>query len=254
MRAVFELAAALTVINLAYAVPLTPRVGGDDKNSHHTHWEHPTPETDYYISFGPRPYFILQNMTEGPLKSKLESCQNGPFEVTGWSIGHRGGGTLQIPEETVQSTMAGARMGAGVLECDVSFTADRGLVCRHDLCDLHTTTDILVRPELAAKCSKPFTPANDTASASALCCTADITLDEFTSLCGKMDGFNKSVSSLAPAASPEHLKSVVFSMGCLSETLEHELTVIYRLPLLRISSRAVSLPGELSSTTLVVLS
>jgi glycerophosphoryl diester phosphodiesterase len=43
----------------------------------------------------------------------------------GASIGHRGGGTLFFPEETVESTMAGARMGAGILECDVSFTSDR---------------------------------------------------------------------------------------------------------------------------------
>ena len=34
-------------------------------------------------------------------------------------------------------------MGAGVLECDVAFTKDRGLVCRHAQCDLHTTTNIL---------------------------------------------------------------------------------------------------------------
>lgn len=93
----------------------------------HTAIEPPTTEQEYYISYGPRPYYIIQNMTDSPLKTKLESCQNGPFQISDWSIGHRGGGTLQIPEETVESTMAGARMGAGVLECDVSFTSDRGL-------------------------------------------------------------------------------------------------------------------------------
>ncbi|KIW16577.1 hypothetical protein PV08_03765 [Exophiala spinifera] len=153
------------------------------------------PADEYYISFGPRPYYLIQNMTESPLKSQLESCENGPFGVTAWSIGHRGGGTLMIPEETVESTMAGARMGAGILECDVSFTSDRGLVCRHDICDLHTTTDILLRPELAKKCHTPFTPANATHDATALCCTADITKDEFMSLCGKMDGFNASATT-----------------------------------------------------------
>ncbi|KAJ9496375.1 hypothetical protein H2202_008038 [Exophiala xenobiotica] len=161
----------------------------------HTSTVAPTTPDEYYISFGPRPYYLIQNMTESPLKKKLESCENGPFEVTAWSIGHRGGGTLQIPEETVQSTMAGARMGAGILECDVSFTSDLGLVCRHDICDLHTTTDILLRPELAAKCNTPFTPANETSDAVALCCTADITKDEFMSLCGKMDGFNASATT-----------------------------------------------------------
>jgi len=43
------------------------------------------------------------------------------------------GGDLQIPEESVQSEHAGERMGAGILECDVSFTHDRGLVCRHSV-------------------------------------------------------------------------------------------------------------------------
>jgi len=73
-------------------------------------------------------------------------------------------------------------MGAGILECDVSFTGDRGLVCRHSLCDLHTTTDILLRPALAKKCTVPFTPANGTAPANALCCTSDITMAECESL------------------------------------------------------------------------
>jgi glycerophosphoryl diester phosphodiesterase len=142
---------------------------------------YPTSSQDaYLVSLGPRPYYLINNMTDSPLKQKLESCKNKPVTITDFSIGHRGGGTLQFPEETVQSEDAGARMGAGVLECDVSFTADRGLVCRHSLCDLHTTTDILLRPELAKKCTQPFTPANGTASASALCCTSDITTAECT--------------------------------------------------------------------------
>ena len=41
-------------------------------------------------------------MTAGPLRTKLESCYNDDFNVTGFTIGHRGGGTLQFPEETVQ--------------------------------------------------------------------------------------------------------------------------------------------------------
>jgi len=163
--------------------------------SGHTALDAPTPKTDYYVSLGPRPYYIIQNMTESPLKTQLESCQNGPFSISDWSIGHRGGGTLQIPEETVQSTMAGARMGSGILECDVAFTQDRGLVCRHSLCDLHTTTNILLIPELAQKCTTPFTPANATSPATALCCTSDITTEEFMSLCGKMDGSNASATN-----------------------------------------------------------
>ena len=49
-------------------------------------------------------------------------------------------------------------MGAGIVECDVTFTKDLELVCRHAQSDLHTTTNILVTP-LAGKCTQPFTPA-----------------------------------------------------------------------------------------------
>ena len=74
--------------------------------------------------------------------------------------------------------MAAARMGAGIVECDVTFTKDRELVCRHSQCDLHTTTNILSVPALAAKCSQAFTPADPATGkkASAKCCTSDITL------------------------------------------------------------------------------
>lgn len=84
--------------------------------------------------------------------------------------------------------MAGAKMGAGILECDVAFTVDRGLVCRHSLCDLHTTTNILLHPDLAVKCTVPSTPSNATSPANAIFCTSDITTDEYLTLCGKQDG------------------------------------------------------------------
>lgn len=193
---------AAILSNVANAVPLAGRQSGkfgersadDWSDLPHTPLEQATPEAGYFISYGPRPYYLLDNMTDSALKQKLKSCENGPFEITAFSIAHRGGADLQIPEETVQSSVAGARMGAGVNECDVAFTSDLELVCRHDQCDLHTTTDIMNRPELRAKCTTPFTPANDTAPASAKCCTSDITLEEFKGLCSKMDGFNKSVS------------------------------------------------------------
>ena len=119
-------------------------------------------------------------------------CADRPvFLQTNFSIGHRGGGAL-VPRAHKESHEAGARMGAGFLECDVTFTKDGALVCRHDQYDLHTTTNILVTP-LADKCSVPFSPAEFDASgkrtkaASALCCTSDLTLDQFKSLKGKMD-------------------------------------------------------------------
>jgi len=147
------------------------------------------------VQLGPRPFFLVDDMQESRLKRKLEACSAGPFRKTDFSIGHRGA-ALQFPEHTEESYRAGARMGAGILECDVTFTKDLELVCRHAQCDLHTTTNILAIPELAAKCSVPFQPAvydaggNLVRPASARCCTSDITLEEFRMLRGKMDAFD----------------------------------------------------------------
>ncbi len=151
----------------------------------------------FNVQLGPRPYYLVNDLEPGPLKAQLEQCSEGPFERSDFSIGHRGA-ALQLPEHTRESYQAAARMGAGIIECDVTFTADRELVCRHSQCDLHTTTNILAIPELAQKCSAPFTPADPVAGtpASAECCTSDISLAEFKSLCGKMDGFDPDATSV----------------------------------------------------------
>ena len=107
---------------------------------------------------GPRPFFLVNDMTDSPLKQRLLACTEGDkYKRTQFSIGHRGA-ALQFPEHTKESYEAAARMGAGIVECDVTFTKDKELVCRHAQNDLHTTTNILATP-LAAKCIKPFTPA-----------------------------------------------------------------------------------------------
>ena len=147
------------------------------------------------IQVGPRPFYLVDDMAESPLKSKLQSCTEKPIQTPQpFSISHRGG-PLQFPEHSRQGMLAAARMGAGVVECDVAFTADRQLVCRHSQCDLHTTTNILTIPHLAAKCSKPFTPASGDNPADARCCTSDITLAEFKSICAKMDSSNDSATT-----------------------------------------------------------
>jgi hypothetical protein len=110
------------------------------------------------VQLGPRPYYLVDDLPPGTLKERLQQCADGPFESTDFSIGHRGA-ALQFPD-TKESYEAAARIGAGILECDVTFTQDRQLVCRHSQCDLHTTTNILAVPELAAKCSAPFSPAD----------------------------------------------------------------------------------------------
>lgn len=150
------------------------------------------------IQLGTRPDYLIEDMADGALKTKLASCKDGAFYRTDFSIGHRGA-PMQYPEHTKESYIAAARMGAGIVECDVTFTNDKELVCRHSQCDLHTTTNILAIPELAAKCSVPFTPAdsNSGTPASAKCCTSDISLAEFLTLEGKMDGANPQASSVA---------------------------------------------------------
>src|SRR5262249_13792562 len=105
---------------------------------------------DESIQLGPRPFYLVEGMDEGPLKNKLMQCRNGPFRRTDFSIGHRGG-ALQFPEHTKEAYQAGARMGAGIVECDVTFTRNGDLVCRHAQNDLHFTTNIL-QTSLAATC------------------------------------------------------------------------------------------------------
>ncbi len=145
-------------------------------------------------SLGPRPEYLVNDMKDTPLKRKLNQCKQGPFYQTDFSIGHRGA-ALQFPEHTKESYVAGAKMGAGILECDVTFTKDKALVCRHSQCDLHTTTNILATP-LADECSERFSPASEGQPASAKCCTSDITLAQFKTLCGKMDAFDANAQTV----------------------------------------------------------
>ena len=137
------------------------------------------------VELGPRPLYLVDAMREGELKDRLMACADQEPRRTDFSIGHRGA-PLQFPEHTVESNRAAARMGAGILECDVTFTADLELVCRHAQDDLHTTTDILLT-DLAGECTQGFTPATADAEASAECRTSDVTLEEFRTLRGKMD-------------------------------------------------------------------
>ena len=82
---------------------------------------------DESVQLGPRPFYLVQGMDEGKLKDRLMRCENGPFYRTAFSIGHRGA-ALQFPEHTKEAYEAGARMGAGIVECDVTFTNDGDLV------------------------------------------------------------------------------------------------------------------------------
>ncbi|MEL7450352.1 MAG: glycerophosphodiester phosphodiesterase family protein [Pseudomonadota bacterium] len=148
------------------------------------------------VQLGSRPGYLVDAMSDGPLRDRLASCVNKRPRKTDFSIGHRGA-PLMFPEHTRESYIAAANQGAGIMECDVTFTADRELVCRHSQCDLHTTTNILATP-LAKKCTQDFVPADPDAgtSASALCCTSDITLDEYRTLTGKMDAADPNATTV----------------------------------------------------------
>lgn len=155
------------------------------------------------VQLGPRPFFLVDDMADSALKTALQACAASRKAYTrhDFAIGHRGA-ALQFPEHTRESYIAAARSGAGIVECDVVFTKDKQLVCRHAQDDLHTTTDILATP-LAAKCVKPFTPAtfdgagNVLTPASATCRTSELTLAEFKTLRGKMDGYNPKARNVA---------------------------------------------------------
>ena len=154
------------------------------------------------VKLGPRPFYLVKSMQPGELKNELKNCEAKKNKKSDFSIGHRGA-AMQFPEHTKESYEAAVTMGAGIVECDVAFTKDRQLVCRHSQCDLHSTTNILETP-LATKCSIPFSPAvinsetGETISpASAKCCTSDISLEEFKTLKGKMDAFNPNAKTVA---------------------------------------------------------
>lgn len=146
------------------------------------------------VELGSRPYYLIDDMDPGPLKNKLSACKAGPFKKSDWSIGHRGA-AMKYPEHTKESYSAAAKMGAGIIECDVTFTKDKQLVCRHSQNDLHTTTNIL-QTNLASTCKSAFVSANDTNPANAECRTSEITLAEYKSLSGKMDAANKTAKNV----------------------------------------------------------
>ncbi|WP_083007839.1 glycerophosphodiester phosphodiesterase family protein [Halomonas sp. GT] len=178
------------------------------------------------VTLGPRPLFLVNDMSadnehERALKASLLNCA---AEQTQWqrsplTIGHRGA-PLQFPEHTLESYIAGAQGGAGILECDVAFTADEELVCRHSQCDLHYTTNI-VETDLAEKCSVP--PIVDEANGELMnaadirCCTSDITLSEFRSLQGTMEGVNSEATTLEEylAGTPEWRTELYATRGTL---------------------------------------
>ena len=195
-KKLFELASMIGVLVLSLVVMTAFAFAGEKTPKGNAFGWHG--DRGHSIQLGPRPYFLVEDMDESDLKAELQQCSEGPFKRTDFSIGHRGA-ALQFPEHTQESYVAAARMGAGILECDVTFTADRELVCRHSQCDLHTTTDIVAREDLRDKCTTPpiVTETGELLNAADIrCCTSDFTLEEFKSLCGKMDAANLNATTI----------------------------------------------------------
>jgi glycerophosphoryl diester phosphodiesterase len=166
------------------------------------------------VELGPRPLFLVDAMKPSPLKDALMACSAAPSSRSTFSIGHRGA-PLMFPEHTVESNRAAARMGAGILECDVTFTKDKELVCRHAQNDLHSSTNILATP-LASTCITPFTPAAGETKATAECRTSEITLAEFRTLAGKMDAADATATTVeAYMAATAPFRTDLYSPGTL---------------------------------------
>ena len=96
------------VLGLATALP-TPWDKWWKYGPHHGHHEQ---ESGINVQLGPRPFYLVDDMDEGPLKDKMESCSNGPFSTSSFSISHRGA-PLMFPEHSREGYVAAARMGAG---------------------------------------------------------------------------------------------------------------------------------------------
>ncbi len=182
----------ITFISVAVIAIFSSYTASAKKAGEHARFGH----INTSVQLGPRPFFLVNDMEKSKLKEELQSCGKRRFVKTDFSIGHRGA-ALQFPEHTKESYEAAVRMGAGIVECDVTFTKDKELVCRHSQCDLHATTNILEIPELAAKCSTPPDYNSETPFANVQCCTSDITVAEFKTLKGKMDASNPQAKTLA---------------------------------------------------------
>jgi glycerophosphoryl diester phosphodiesterase len=178
---------------------------------------------DTRVELGPRPAYLVADLPDGELKARLQACLDEPPRRTAFSIGHRGAG-LVFPEHTLEAYEAGYRMGAGTLECDVTFTKDLELVCRHAQNDLATTTDILLTA-LARTCIVPFTPARLAANgavrrpARAECRTSELTLAEFKTLRGKIDAFDPAAQTVEAFVAPRRAVRPDLGVGLARGTL-----------------------------------
>ena len=113
--------AASSAFGLTSALPTPPWGNWWSQRPHGGQGQQQSSGSGINVQLGPRPFYLVNNMDEGPLKDKLESCSNGPFETSSFSISHRGA-PLMFPEHSKQGYVAAARMGAGKLLVNITYT------------------------------------------------------------------------------------------------------------------------------------
>jgi glycerophosphoryl diester phosphodiesterase len=113
MVAITSILVASAAFELAIAAPTYSKQSNGPKKP----WKHhggPPRDNGLLVQLGPRPYYLVDELDDGALKDKLDSCKNEPKSTSSFSISHRGA-PLEFPEHSRQGYDAAARMGAG--EC-----------------------------------------------------------------------------------------------------------------------------------------
>lgn len=122
MVAITAVLAVSAAFELAAAVPAPTRYGKQGPKGHKYGKHHggPTNGSGILVQLGPRPYYLVDNMEDSPLKEKLDSCKNEPKYTTPYTISHRGA-PLEFPEHSRSGYDAAAREGAGKMEqaCEI---------------------------------------------------------------------------------------------------------------------------------------
>jgi glycerophosphoryl diester phosphodiesterase len=114
MVAFTTILAASAAVELAIAAPTYGKQNHPGPKSPKPWKHHGGPPTDngLLVQLGPRPYYLVDELDDGDLKDKLDSCKNEPKSTSSFSISHRGA-PLEFPEHSRQGYDAAARMGAG---------------------------------------------------------------------------------------------------------------------------------------------
>jgi glycerophosphoryl diester phosphodiesterase len=91
---------------ISLSTGLVTVIGQNDAEHRSLHDKHRKDQHES-VQLGPRPYFLINDMDDSRLKRELLSCSEDPFKATDFTVGHRGGATLQFPEHTREAYEAG---------------------------------------------------------------------------------------------------------------------------------------------------